>query len=128
MTIRLMQVMTDIDIEYYTQKFVRVWGRKPDHDTPWEEWRAVLTMPVILDLVERAAKLAHPDRVEMINRAIQSTVQLLEDACDQIGKSGGNSPFIIAWTASMYQADLTPALVRIDQLINELETVQSEVT
>ena len=127
MTIRLMQVMTDIDIEYYTQKFVRVWGRKPDDDTPWEEWRAVLTMPVILELVERAAKLAHPDRVEMINRAIQSTVQLLADACDQIGKPGGNSPFIIAWTASMYQADLTPALVRIDQLINELETVQSEV-
>ena len=128
MTIRLMQVMSGTDIEYYNQKFVQVWGRKPNCDTPWAEWRAVLTMPAILNLVEHAATLAHPDCSGMIQRAIQSTVQLLSDACEEIGKPVGNSPYIIAWTAQMYHADLHPALARIDRLINELETVQSEVT
>ncbi len=125
--IRLIHVMSDTDIEYYSQKFAQAWGRKPHYDTPWREWRAVLTMPPMLDLVEKAAKLAHPDRVEMIDCAIQETVQLLTASCIGIGKPVGDSPYIIAWTAQMYHADMYPAVLRLDRLINELETIQSEV-
>ncbi len=126
--IRLIHAMSNTDIEYYSQKFAQSWGRKPHYDTPWEEWRAVLTMPPMLDLVEKAAKLAHPDRVETIDRAIQETVQLLTEACVAIGKPIGDSPYIIAWTAQMYHADMHPAVLRLDHLINELDTVRSEVT
>jgi len=126
--IRLIHAMSYSDIEYYNQKFANAWGRKPHYDTPWEEWRAVLTMPPMLDLVEKAAKLAHPDRADMIQTAISETVQLLASACIEIGKPVGDSPYIIAWTAQMYHADLTPAVLRLDRLINELETIQSEVT
>jgi hypothetical protein len=128
MTIRLIHAMSNTDIEYYSQKFAQSWGRKPHHDTPWEEWRAVLTMPPMLEFVEKAAKLAHPDRVEMIDTAISETVQLLVAACIKIGKPVGDSPYTIAWTAQMYRANIHPALIRLDRLINELETVQSEVT
>ena len=126
--IRLIHAMSNTDIEYYSQKFAQAWGRKPHYDTPWQEWRAVLTMPPMLDLVERAAKLAYPDCVEMIDEAILETVRLLASACVEIGKPVSDSPYIIAWTAQMYHADLNLAVLRLDRLINELETVQSEVT
>lgn len=121
----LLPAFSSIELEAARERYMNFHGHQPNEGSTWKDWRAVLTMPVILDVVENAILPRHLDREDEIRAALADTVVLLSTANKANKRSVAGSNYTIAWTAQYYGADLSPAYARLDTLINDLDVLTS---